>query len=66
MKPTPSSLPDPPPVLAFGAPPDDVAFGGAGVIAQEIVAAWVAALEAHAAQTSARSYGPLGRAAHGV
>ena len=35
MKPTPSSLPDAPPVLAFGAHPDDIEFGGGGVIAQE-------------------------------
>jgi LmbE family N-acetylglucosaminyl deacetylase len=35
MKPTPSSLPDPPPVLAFGAHPDDIEFGGGGGIAQE-------------------------------
>jgi LmbE family N-acetylglucosaminyl deacetylase len=96
MRPTPSSLPDPPPVVAFGAHPDDIEFGGGGVIAREtragraahfvvcsrgllfyaltrasepddlspvlidisapeIVAAWVAAMEAHASQTSARN-----------
>ena len=35
MKPTPNSLPDLPPLLAFGAHPDDLEFGCGGVIAKE-------------------------------
>ena len=35
MKPTPSSLPDPAPLLAFGAHPDDIEFGCGAVIARE-------------------------------
>ncbi len=35
MKPTPISLPDPAPLLAFGAHPDDIEFGCGGVIARE-------------------------------
>lgn len=35
MKPTPMSAPDPAPLLAFGAHPDDIEFGCGGVIARE-------------------------------
>ncbi len=35
MKPTPISPPDPAPLLAFGAHPDDIEFGCGGVIARE-------------------------------
>ncbi len=35
MKPTPNSPPEPAPLLAFGAHPDDIEFGGGGVVAQE-------------------------------
>jgi LmbE family N-acetylglucosaminyl deacetylase len=35
MKPTPTSRPDPVPILAFGAHPDDIEFGCGGVIARE-------------------------------
>ena len=35
MKPTPSSRPDPAPLLAFGAHPDDIEFGCGAVIARE-------------------------------
>jgi LmbE family N-acetylglucosaminyl deacetylase len=35
MKPTPKSRPEPAPLLAFGAHPDDIEFGCGGVIARE-------------------------------
>ena len=35
MKPTPKSRPEPAPLLAFGAHPDDIEFGCGGVIAKE-------------------------------
>ncbi len=35
MKPTPKSCPEPVPLLAFGAHPDDIEFGCGGVIAKE-------------------------------
>ena len=35
MKPTPNSLPDTPPLLAFGAHPNNIEFGCGGVIAQK-------------------------------
>jgi LmbE family N-acetylglucosaminyl deacetylase len=37
-KPTPTAPPEPPPLLAFGAHPDDIEFGCGGVIARETAA----------------------------
>jgi LmbE family N-acetylglucosaminyl deacetylase len=42
MKPTPKSRPEPAPLLAFGAHPDDIEFGCGGVIANETRAGCVA------------------------
>jgi len=42
MKPTPKSRPEPAPLLAFGAHPDDIEFGCGGVIAKETRAGRVA------------------------
>jgi LmbE family N-acetylglucosaminyl deacetylase len=38
MKPTPNAQPDRPPLLAFGAHPDDIEFGCGGIIARETLA----------------------------
>ncbi|MGA9779953.1 MAG: PIG-L family deacetylase [Limisphaerales bacterium] len=42
MKPTPKSRPEPAPLLAFGAHPDDIEFGCGGVIAKETHAGRIA------------------------